>query len=71
MRKIKFEEMMRAIGQREGISASEVEREIQLAIDLGFNNRDEKVKAEWAKIPLKGERPTPQEVIEYMCKKLR
>lgn len=71
MRKIKFDEMMRVIGQREGISASEVEREIQLAIDLGFNNPDEKVKAEWAKIPFKGERPTPQEVIEYMCKKLR
>ncbi|BDF33150.1 hypothetical protein CE91St62_12150 [Lachnospiraceae bacterium] len=62
---------MGTIGQEEGISAKEVERKIQLAIDSGFDNPDEKVQAEWAKIPFKGERPTPEEVIEYMCKKLK
>ena len=71
MRKEKFNELMRTIGQREGISAEEVEREIQLAIDSGFDNPDEKVQVEWTKIPFKGKRPTPEEVIEYMCKKLK
>lgn len=71
MRKEKFSKVMGTIGQKEGISAKEVEREIQLAIDSGFDNPDEKVQAEWAKIPFKGERPTPEEVIEYMCKKLK
>ncbi|MBO1720094.1 sporulation initiation factor Spo0A C-terminal domain-containing protein [Extibacter sp. GGCC_0201] len=71
MRKGKFSKVMGTIGQEEGISAKEVERKIQLAIDSGFDNPDEKVQAEWAKIPFKGERPTPEEVIEYMCKKLK
>lgn len=71
MRKGKFSKVMGTIGQKEGISATEVEREIQLAIDSGFDNPDEKVQAEWAKITFKGERPTPKEVIEFMCKKLK
>ena len=71
MRKGKFSKVMGTIGQEEGISAKEVERKIQLDIDSGFDNPDEKVQAEWAKIPFKGERPTPEEVIEYMCKKLK
>lgn len=70
MRKGKFNGVMRIIGQREGISPKEVQKEIQIAIDSGFDNPDEKVQAEWAKIPFKGERPTPKEVIEYMCKRI-
>lgn len=62
---------MGTIGQSEGISSKEVEREIQIAIDSGFDNPDEKVQAEWAKIPFKGERPTPKEVIEYLCKQIK
>ncbi|HBD63618.1 MAG TPA: sporulation initiation factor Spo0A [Clostridiales bacterium] len=51
--------------------AKEVEREIQIAIDSGFDNPDAKVRAEWAKVPFKGERPTSKEVIEYLCKEMK
>lgn len=71
MRKGKFNKVMNTIGKGEGISSKEVEKEIQIAIDSGFDNPDAAIRAEWAKVPYKGERPTPQEVIEYLCKELK
>lgn len=62
---------MNTIGIGEGISSKEVEKEIQIAIDSGFDNPDPAVRAEWAKVPFKGERPTPQEVIKYLCKEMK
>lgn len=70
MRKRKFNKVMNIIGIGEGISSKEVEKEIQIAINLGFDNPDEEIRAEWAKVPFKGERPTPQEMIEYLCKEM-
>ena len=70
MEKRKFDKIMDTIAKGERISAEEVEREIQRAIDAGFDNPDEKVRAEWAKVAFKGERPTLQEVIEYLCKEI-
>lgn len=71
MRKRKFNKVMNTIGIGEGISSKEVEKEIQIAIDSGFDNPDPAVRAEWAKVPFKGERPTPQEVIKYLCKEMK
>lgn len=71
MRKRKFNKVMNTIGKGEGISSKEVEKEIQSAIDSGFDNPDTAIRAEWAKILFKGERPTPQEVIEYLCKEMK
>ena len=70
MRKRKFNKAMDTIGKGEGISSKEVEKEIQIAIDSGFDNPDPAVRAEWKKVPFKGERPTSQEVIEYLCKEM-
>ena len=71
MRKKKFNKVMSTIGKRERKSSKEVEKEIQIAIDSGFDNPDAAIRAEWAKVPFKGERPTPQEVIEYLCKEMK
>lgn len=60
---------MDAIGKWVGISSKEVEKEIQIAIDFGFDNPDPVIRAEWEKVPFKGERP--QEVIEYLCKEMK
>ena len=67
MRKRKFNKVMDTIGKGEGISS----KEVQIAIDTGFDNTDAAIRAEWAKVPFKGERPTPQEVIEYLCKEMK
>lgn len=49
----------------------EVRREMQIAIDAGFVNPDPAVQEEWEKMTLKGDRPTPEEVINYAVKKLK
>ena len=46
-------------------------REMQIAIDAGFDNPDPAVQEEWKKMTLKGDRPTPEEVINYAVKKLK
>ena len=45
--------------------------EMQIAIDTGFDNPDPAVQEEWKKMTLKGERPTPEEVINYAVKKTK
>ena len=54
MRKRKFNKVMDTIGKGEGISS----KEVQIAIDSGFDNTDAAIRAEWAKVPFKGERLT-------------
>lgn len=71
MEKSKFKEAMKIIGEREGISPEEVGREIQKAIDAAFYNLDSRAEAEWAKIPCKGDCPTPEELIAYMNEKMK
>ena len=44
---------------------------MQIAIDEGFDNPDPAVQEEWKKMTLKGDRPTPEEVINYAVKKLK
>ena len=44
---------------------------MQIAIDAGFDNPDPAVQEEWKKMTLKGDRPTPEEVINYAVKKLK
>lgn len=43
----------------------EVYAEIQRAIDAGYDNTDPEVQAEWRKVKMKENRPTPEEVINY------
>lgn len=43
----------------------EVYAKIQRAIDAGYDNPDPEVQAEWRKVKIKGDRPTPEEVINY------
>ena len=44
---------------------------MQIAIDAGFDNPDPAWQEEWKKTTLKGDRPTPEEVINYAVKKLK
>lgn len=43
----------------------EVYAKIQRAIDAGYDNTDPEVQAEWRKVKMKEDRPTPEEVINY------
>ncbi len=59
------------IAKKDGVSTKQVLIELQKAIDEGFSNPDPAIHAEWAKIPCKGVRPTPEELIKYEVNKLR
>ena len=59
------------IAEKYNTTPEEVRREMQIAIDTGFDNPDPAVQEEWKKMTLKGERPTPEEVINYAVKKTK
>ena len=63
--------ILKTIAEREKISVEEVEREMQRAIDVGFDNPDKDIQNEWKKISFKGDRPTVQEVIEALSKQAK
>ena len=58
--------IFKQIAVKNGVSVSQVRRDIQEALDKGWNSSDEKVKAYWRKIPTKHEKPTLEEVILYI-----
>lgn len=60
--------VLEIVAEKEGVSVEEVRREIQLAIDDAMKNPDPKIQAQWRKIPKKGKKPTPEEVIAFVGK---
>ena len=54
------------VAQENGISVEEVCAEIQKAIDEVMKNTSPQAVKFWEKIPRKGEKPTPEEFIDYM-----
>ena len=49
----------------------EVYAEMQIALDAAFQSKDPEVQKEWAKIPFKGDHPTPEDVIPYLVGQLK
>ncbi len=67
-----LDKIFKQIAIKNGVSVAQVRRDIQAALDEGWNSSDEKVRAYWRKIPAKHEKPTLEEVILFMvteCKK--
>ncbi|MEZ4357357.1 MAG: sporulation initiation factor Spo0A C-terminal domain-containing protein [Eubacteriales bacterium] len=54
------------IAEENNTTVEEVRKEIEIAIQSGFNSNDHKARSQWAKIPKKGEVPTPDELIDYI-----
>jgi hypothetical protein len=65
------EAAIREIAKREGKTVQEVLNDMQEALDAGMQNPDPAVQAEWRRIPHKGAKPTPQEVMDYMANKMK
>ena len=66
-----YRRILKTIAESEKISVEKVEREMQRAIDVGFDNPDKDIQKECKKISFKGDRPTVQEVIEALSKQAR
>lgn len=61
-----LKKILKDIAVKNGVSAAQVRRDIQAALDEGWNSDDENVKAYWRKIPAKHGKPTLEEVILFM-----
>jgi len=55
------------LARQNGVSIREYRGEIERAITLAMTDPDPVARAHWAKMPRKGERPTPEEFIIYMA----
>lgn len=64
-------EIFEKVAKQNHTTPEEVRRDIQKAINAGFDDPNPKVQEEWKKMNFKGERPTPEEVIAYMVDRLR
>ena len=70
-RKKGFTHIFERIASEHNTTVEEVRREMEIAIRAGVNNPDPKVKGQWAKIPCKGDIPTPDELITYVVRKAK
>lgn len=70
-RKKGFTHIFERIAAEHNTTVEEVRREIEAAILAGFNNPDPKVQEQWAKIPRKGDIPTPDELITYVVRQAK
>lgn len=52
-------------------TVAEVRREMEITIRAGFENPDPEVQAQWAKVPRKGDIPTPDELIRYVVRQAK
>ena len=59
------------IAEKYNTTPEEVRRAMQIAIDAGFDHPDPDVQKGWKKMTLKGNRPTPEEVINFAVKQLK
>lgn len=62
------------IAKKHGVTPEEVRREMQAAITMAYTapeNDNEITKAKQRQVPCKGEIPTPEEMIEYLPRKVR
>lgn len=63
-------EILRAVAAKKGVGVGEVRKNIQKAIDLGMANPDPQIKNFWESVPHRGARPSPEEVIRFLGKRL-
>ena len=50
---------------------AEVCRNIEAAIEAGMTDLDPAVQAEWAKVPCKGDKLTPDELLRYIAQQTK
>ena len=66
-----FKEIITQVAIANNTTPEEVYSEIQIALDAAFQNPDPNVQKEWAKVPLSGNRPTPEDVIPFLAISLK
>lgn len=62
-----FNDVLNTIAHKNNTTPQNVLKDMQIAINAGYNNPDPNVQSKWSTIPHKGECPTPEEVINHLA----
>jgi len=62
---------IKQIARTNGVSIADVRREMEIAIDTSLYNPDPEIQAFWEPYIRNGQKPTPEEFILYMAKKVK
>jgi len=68
---MKVNKVLMHIATENKVSVGEVRRDIQEALDEGWNNPDPAVQEYWRRIPSRSEKPTIEEVITFMARETK
>lgn len=60
-------EIIKQVAMAHNTTPEEVCAEMQIALDAAFQSKDPNVQKEWEKIPLQGDRSTPEDVIPFLA----
>ena len=60
-------EIIKQVAMAHNTTPEEVYVEMQIALDAAFQSKDPNVQKEWAKVPLNGNHPTPEDVIPFLA----
>ena len=61
---------LRKVAEEHGVPVEEVRREIQAIIDDLYNSDDPEIKCKWRSITETGQKPTVEQMIEYLTAKV-
>lgn len=67
----KFQRILERIALENNTTAEAVYREMQQAIDAGFDNPDPEVQERWKLLGYNGKRPTPEDLVMNISKMLK
>jgi len=70
VRFIKMEDIFNQIAKRHGVTAAEVKRDIEAAIEAAWESDNPKVRAFQKEIPAAGKKPTPEEMIQFLTERI-
>ncbi|MDE6132904.1 MAG: hypothetical protein K2G04_05975 [Oscillospiraceae bacterium] len=68
---MKAKKAINKVAEQEGLPVEEIRKEMQIAIDEGLKSTEPQAVEFWKGIPHKGEKPTPEEFIDYISKNFR
>lgn len=69
--KIDGKKAIEKVAKVHGFGVEEIRTQMDFAIKEGINNPDLKVQKFWKQVPCSGERPTPEELIEFLMGKMK
>ncbi len=66
-----MKDILKKTAKEYDVPVSEVRDEINRAIELGMSDPDPSVREKWKSIPHKGDKPTAEELIAWMCSQIK